>query len=225
VFLGKKILAVVPARGGSKGIPKKNLKLWRGLSLVSRAAKFCRKCKFIDAAIISTDDTAIGIEGRKYGLEFFFKRPSKFAADSSSSEETWRHAWKKYEKKSKVKYDLSLLLEPTSPERRPDEAIKVLRMLCREKINIAMTVEKTPLKYSALKQYVKKNKTGQLFSIKGKNIIRRQQLPETYIKNGAVYCANRSFLNSQKKINEYLKIGLYITKSKINIDSKEDLKK
>lgn len=225
MYLGKKILAIVPARGGSKEIPMKNLRKWRGMSLVGHVGKFCRKCSFIDAAIISTENDKIGKEAEKHGLKYVFKRPLHLAGDNSPSEKAWKHAWEKYEKKVKTKFDCCLFLEPTSPERKIKEVELALRLLIKKKYDITLTLEKVPIKYSAFKQFSQINKTAKLCSDAGKKFFARQQLPETYIKNGVAYCANRKFLKTNRRINYSKRIGVIITKSKLNIDKMEDLYK
>jgi len=224
MYLGKKILAVVPARAGSKGIPKKNLRKWRGLSLVGHVGRFLKKCKWIEACCISTDDCKIGREGKKHGLEFNFVRPRNLSGDRASSESTWRHAWSTYERQTKMFFDIALLLEPTSPERKHSDIEKCLTLLVKKKLTVVMTVEKIPKKYSAFKQLEIKGGKGMPVVPKAKNISRRQQLRETFIKNGSVYAATRSFLSGKKLLLQYKRVGLICTKPRLNIDTIKDLK-
>ena len=225
MFLGKKILAIVPARGGSKGIPKKNLRKWNGLSLVGHVGRFCKGCKWIDACCISTDDWKIGNEGKKHGLEFIFRRPRILSGDKVPSEAAWRHAWSTYERKTERFFDVSLLLEPTSPERQIKDIKKTLGQLIKNNFNVVMTVEKVPLKYSAYKQMRIEDIYGKLLLSSGKKISRRQQLEKTYIKNGSAYAVNRSFLENRTHLLESKKIGLVTTDQRVNIDTISDLKK
>ena len=225
MFLGKKILAIVPARGGSKGIPKKNLRKWNGLSLVGHVGRFCKRCKWIDACCISTDDWKIGNEGEKHGLEFIFRRPWILSGDKVPSEAAWRHAWRTYERKTGSFFDVSLLLEPTSPERQLSDIKKALGQLIKNKFSVVMTVEKVPLKYSAYKQLRIADSYGRLLLSSGKKISRRQQLKETYIKNGSAYAVTRSFLKNPTYLLGSKKIGLVTTDHRINIDTFSDLKK
>ena len=84
-ILGKKILAVIPARGGSKGIPRKNLKKICGKSLINLVADICNSLEWLDYSLLTTDDKEIAIEGNKYGLNTPFLRPKKFSEDNSNS--------------------------------------------------------------------------------------------------------------------------------------------
>lgn len=113
-FRSHTVLAVVPARGGSKGIPRKNLRTIGGRSLVAHA-------DWIDAAVFSTDDAEIAEEGRHNGLKVSFMRPPRLAHDRAGSIAVWRHAWLASESHFGARFDLSVLLEPTSPMRRPED--------------------------------------------------------------------------------------------------------
>ena len=119
--INKKILCVVPARGGSKSIPRKNLQVVAGVSLVGRAALIIQELDYIDRAIVSTDDIEIAEEAVKYGLEAPFMRPERLSQDLSTSLDMWKHAWISAENYYDEIYDVSILLEPTSPLRRPED--------------------------------------------------------------------------------------------------------
>jgi CMP-N-acetylneuraminic acid synthetase len=92
-YKGFNILAVIPARGGSKGIPRKNLRLIAGISLVGHAVKTAQSVKWIDQIIVSTDDEEIAEESRKYGAQVPFMRPPELAGDNAGSADMWKHAW------------------------------------------------------------------------------------------------------------------------------------
>ena len=93
-YKGNSILAVIPARGGSKGIPRKNLSRLAGTTLVGHAARAAAALEWIDRAVLSTDDDEIAAEGRYSGLEVPFLRPPELAADMAGSIEMWQHAWR-----------------------------------------------------------------------------------------------------------------------------------
>ena len=116
---GRKVLAVVPARGGSKGIPRKNLCKVGGMSLIAHAARTARALDWIDRAVLSTDDEEMADEGRRHGLEVPFLRPAELASDTASGVDVWRHAWLESERHYGCRFDLSVLLQPTTPLRRP----------------------------------------------------------------------------------------------------------
>ena len=89
----RSVLAVVPARGGSKGIPRKNLAQIGGKSLVAHAAGLVAELDWLDGAVLSTDDHEIAEEGVRHGLSVPFLRPPDLATDTARGVDTWRHAW------------------------------------------------------------------------------------------------------------------------------------
>ena len=117
MFLGKKILAVVPARSGSKGVKDKNMKVIGGLSLIARAAKCLNELDWIDTKVLSTDSNRYANEGRKYDLQVPFLRPEFLSNDSATAVDTMIHAFQESEKVFNAEFDVLLIIEPTSPFR------------------------------------------------------------------------------------------------------------
>ena len=144
-----KILAVIPARGGSKGIPRKNLCQIAGISLVGHAVKVAQSLEWIDRTVLSTDDEEIAREGRNHGLEVPFMRPAELASDTARSHDVWKHVWLTSEEHFKEHYDISVLLEPTSPLRRPEDITSTVRSLGGESnCAAAATVSRTPAHFT-----------------------------------------------------------------------------
>ena len=110
-----KVLAVIPARGGSKGIPRKNIKKFNKKPLIAHTIEKSLKCRSIDKTIVSTDDLEIAEISKKYGAEVPFIRPEHLATDSASSMEVVRHATKFLEKNGEH-YEYIILLEPPKGE-------------------------------------------------------------------------------------------------------------
>ncbi len=219
----KRILAIVPARGGSKGIKLKNLRKVMGKSLVAIVGKLLLKIKIIDQSVISTDHSKIAKEAIKSGLKFYFFRPKKISGDKVSDTAVLLQALKATEKVEKKKYDIVVMLHPTSPLRRSKDVIGAIKLLFKKKFDSVWTVSKTDSKYHPLKQLIiKKNKLN-YYSPKGKSIIARQQLNDVYHRNGVAYVINANFLRKKKKIIGS-NSGFYIIKDKqISIDSLDDL--
>jgi CMP-N-acetylneuraminic acid synthetase len=143
-----KILAVIPARGGSKGIPRKNLCRIAGVSLVGHAAKVAQSLEWIDRTVLSTDDEEIAREGRNYGLEVPFMRPAELASDTTRSHDVWKHVWLTSEEHFKEHYDISVLLEPTSPLRRPKDITLTVVALMESNCDAAATVSRAPAHFT-----------------------------------------------------------------------------
>ena len=201
MYKKKKILAVVLARAGSKGIKNKNLKKINGISLVGRVGLFIKKIKCIDFSIVSTNSTNIGKEASKYKLGYLFKRPASLSGSTISDELVLKHALIEIEKKVKVKFDIILSLPPTSPLRKTNDVIKSVKKLVDENYEAVWTISK-----------------------KGEKIKYRQQLDNTYYRNGSVYVLTRNTLMNKKILTK--NSGYVISNTKqISIDSLEDLKK
>ena len=123
MFNKKKILAIIPARGGSKGLRLKNLRKVNKVPLVAYVAKIVNKIPLIDRAVVSTDHKKIAKIAKKAGLSVPFKRPFKISGDKISDYDVIVHALNFMEKKDKTKYDIIVSLPPTSPLRKPADVI------------------------------------------------------------------------------------------------------
>ena len=223
-FKGFKILAVIPARGGSKGIPRKNLRKIAGTSLVGHAANVARSLDWIDRIIVSTDDAEIATEGRQYGLEVPFMRPAELAGDRVSSIDMWQHAWLESEAHFQEHFDISLLLEPTSPLRRPEDITRTLETLIESGCDAAATFSRAPAHFTPHKCLTIDeegiigfyHKEGRQFSI-------RQKIPAFYFRNGICYATKRHTLIDKKMIIEENCKAIIIDRPVVNIDDDHDL--
>ena len=128
---GKKIIAVIPARGGSKGIKLKNLKRINGKSLIRITAEFVHKCKFFDYAALSTDHNKISQEARKCKINIV-KRPKKLSGDKISDTKVLLHAVEQIEKFTKLNFDIVVMLHPTSPLRKINDVKNCIKMLIKK---------------------------------------------------------------------------------------------
>ncbi len=126
---GTRLLAVIPARGGSRGLPGKNTRPFAGVPLIVHSIMFAKLCPEITRCVVSTDDPAIaGVAGR-FGGEAPFVRPPELARDATPLWPVLRHALAWVEGAEGVAYDLLLLLDPTSPAREPSDLAQALRRL------------------------------------------------------------------------------------------------
>ena len=223
MFKNKNILAIIPARGGSKGIKNKNLKKIFNQSLVARAILFAKKIKHIDDIVVSTDSGKIKKEAINCGIKFPFFRPKKLSGDNISDFDVLVDVLKKTEKLYKKKYDYITMLQPTSPLRTSQEFKECLLKIYKKKFDSVWTISEIDKKYNHLKQFrVQKDKIF-LIDKKGYKVINRQALAKTYIRNGAIYIFSRDCLVKQKNIYGK-KQGYFISTIKhISIDTVEDL--
>ena len=225
MYLNKKILAIIPARGGSKGIPKKNLKKIKNISLVGRAIMVAKKIKEIDKIFVSTDSKEIIKEAEKFNILTPFIRPKNISGDKISDYQVIKHALKKIEKKENTIYEIIIMLQPTSPLRNIIEVKEVIKKIAHTKFDAIWTVSEVPLKYHPLKQFIQKKERMFFFLDQGKNIFYRQKLKKTLIRNGACYAIKRNTLIKFKNIHG-INLGYIKSKKKhISIDSFRDLRK
>ena len=196
----KNILAIVPARGGSKGIPLKNLKKLGDYSLIARVGLTVKKIPEIDRVVVSTDNEKIAKEAEKFGISAPFKRPKSISGDYISDYDVLLHSLKSIEKIDKRKYDIILMLQPTSPLRKPLHIKNTLKMLIDNEFDSVWTVSETDSKHHPLKQLTIKNSMINYYDVEGSNIIARQQLKKTYHRNGIAYAMTRDCIVEQKSI-------------------------
>lgn len=224
MYKRKKIIAIVPARGGSKGIKLKNLRKIKKKTLIWHVAKIIKKIKVIDKAIVSTDHPKIAREAIKSGLEVPFVRPKKLSGDKVADVPVLLHALKTYEKKNKMKFDIILMLQPTSPVRKIKDITDCIKILISKRADAVWTVNEIDLKFNPLKQLNIKN--NQLFHIikRGEKIKGRQQLKNTYIRNGVCYAIKRDTFIKYKSLMGKKCIPKIIKNVTSNIDSIKDLK-
>lgn len=179
---GHPVLAVIPARIGSKGIPKKNLVTIAGKSLLEHAIDFAEQNPWIDMVAVSTDSEEIARVRPEITL---ITPPGYLHSDTCKSVDVWKHAWLEVEDADEEIIDHSVLLEPTSPLRTHDDIAKCLAMLDRHPA--ACTVSKTQAKHAPEKQILAKEK---LEFYKAHH--RRQDVPGYYHLNGICYAARRT---------------------------------
>lgn len=192
IKIGGKTLWLIPARGGSKGIPDKNLKPFCGISLVARAVLQALECaKKEDMVFVSTDSPAIRSEAEKHGANIPFLRPSELASDTASTYDVIIHTLSAL-KKINLEFEKVVLLQPTSPFRILEDISGCIKLW---KPEIDMVVSVSASKSNPYYNLFEINKDGFLRISKGPgNFTRRQDAPEVWEYNGAVYVMSTSSL-------------------------------
>ena len=193
----KTIIAIVPARGGSKGIKLKNLRKINGKSLIEITAKLIKKCNFIDYSAISTDHPKIATEGKKFGLNVI-NRPKNLSGDKISDTEVLLHGVLESEKIKNIKFDIIVMLHPTSPLRKIDDIKKSIKLLESKEYDSVWTISETDTKFHPDKQLFIKDNKIKYFTKKGKKIIYRQQLSKVYHRNSNAYIVNTNFFKNKQ---------------------------
>jgi N-acylneuraminate cytidylyltransferase len=153
------VVALVPARGGSKGLPGKNLRPLAGHSLIAYAARAARESAVVARAVLTTDAEDIAAEGRRAGLDVPFLRPVHLAQDDTPMKPVIDHALAALAREG-VEPDIVLLLQPTSPLRTPDHLRAAVRMLRESSADSVVSVVELPRHYSP--DYVMRIENGGL---------------------------------------------------------------
>ncbi|HRS53439.1 MAG TPA: acylneuraminate cytidylyltransferase family protein [Bacteroidales bacterium] len=200
-----KSLFVIPARSGSKNIPDKNIKLLAGKPLIYYSITLARKFSEDDDICLSTDSPKYIEIANQYKLNVPFIRPSYLASDTTTSTEVLIHAINFYKNKGK-NYDNIILLQPTSPFRKEQHIAEAIK-LYDNSIDMVVSVKKADANpyYSLYEE----NNYGYLEKSKPSRITRRQDCPDVWQYNGAIYIINiQSILN--KPIENFSKIRKYV---------------
>lgn len=223
MYKDKRILCVVPARGGSKGIHLKNLRLFKGKSLVEWAGKTANEVNLFDAKIVSTDHPEIAKAASESGLEVPFTRPPEISGGRISDYEVLIHALQFMEERDQVIYDVVVMLQPTSPLRTAQQVCDVITKLVDKHFDSVTTISPIDLKNHPLKQLTFASDKLGYYDNSGKQIIARQQLNQLYIRNGIAYAMTRDCLYTQKTVIGEAASAIVIDDLVINIDSEFDL--
>ncbi len=216
MYKNKKILAIIPARGGSKRLPEKNIKLLAGKPLISYTIETSLNSKLIDKTIVSTDDKEITEVSKNYGAEII-KRPKELAKDTSITIDAIKHTLDVLKEKENYQPDIIILLQPTTPLRRIEDINNAIEMFFNENCESVVSVcEGNP--YWNL---TNKNKAKPVLGWKYFKS-RKQDLPKTFVLNGAIYITTPKSLD---KYNAFFnnKMALYQMPNKRSIDIDEEI--
>jgi len=223
---GRTILAVVPARGGSKGVPLKNLRPLRGKSLVAHVGDFVREVGVFDRAVVSTDHPEIAHEAMAHGLDAPFMRPPELSGDRIGDHPVVCHALEQVEALDKRPFDVVVMLQPTCPQRRPEHVVGAIEMLIKEGWNAVWTLSPADLKYHPLKSLTVGADRGlDYYDSVGGNIIARQQLSRVYYRNGAAYVISSDALRSANSLKPERTGALIVEEPLLSIDSLDDFRR
>lgn len=193
MIYGQKVLGIIPARGGSKTIPRKNLRMLAGKPLIAWTIEEAQKSKYLDRLILSSEDSEIIVTAQKWGCEVPFIRPVELAQDDTPGIESVIHAIYTI----KEKYDYIVLLQPTSPLRNASDIDDCIHHCIHEEAAICVSVcavDKSPYWMHTLTD------KHRLYPLMPKltAAARRQDLPKVYAENGAIYVAKVDHLLARK---------------------------
>lgn len=220
---GRTVLAVVPARGGSKGILLKNLRKVGGRSLVAHVGAVIRELPEIDRAVVSTDHADIAREAESVDIAAPFMRPKAIAGDYVGDADVLSHALLATEAVDCRTYDIVVMLQPTSPLRTAGEVSATIRMLIDGGWDSVWTVSPTDSKGHPLKQLAVSEGALDYYDPSGADIIARQQMKPVYHRNGVAYAMTRACLLDQRTIKGKRTGALVIEDHHVSIDTEWDL--
>lgn len=212
-------LVIIPARGGSKGVPRKNIKLLGEKPLIQYTIESAKKVFDNSVICVSTDDKEIETLVESLGLKVPFLRPAELATDTAGTYEVMLHAVHFYEATGYFP-EVLILLQPTSPfrtEKHINEALALFDQSCEMLVSVKET-KSNP--YYVLRE---EDEEGWLVKSKEGNFARRQDCPKVYELNGAIYIIHVETLKS-KPIHDFKKVRKYVMdeRSSHDIDDMED---
>jgi CMP-N-acetylneuraminic acid synthetase len=192
-----KVLGIITARGGSKGIPRKNIKDLEGRPLIAYTIVAAKKSKLLTRCILSTDDEEITTVAKDYGCEVPFMRPQEFAQDTSTSIEVVQHAIKWIKDNEKKEYDYVMILQPTSPMRTAEDIDNAIMIAEETGADSVMSMkELVDMSAKKLKKIDEKGRILPYYEDEGKTSAMRQDLAKVYKRNCAIYLTKTPLIMS-----------------------------
>lgn len=221
----KKVIAIIPAREGSKGVKNKNIKILKDKPLISYTIEEAKKSKLIDKLIVSTDSIEIAELSKKSGAEVPFIRPKDLSTDSSLTYDVVKHCLDFYKAKGEH-YDIILLLQPTTPFRTVDTIDKSLTILKNDTtytsvVSVVDVEGNHPLRMKKIKDNLLINYIDQGFE----NMNPRKELPKVFIRSGSIYAIlTKNFYQEQSIVSKRCAPLILDKIETINIDTLLDFK-
>jgi N-acylneuraminate cytidylyltransferase/CMP-N,N'-diacetyllegionaminic acid synthase len=219
----KTFLAIIPARGGSKGLPGKNIKELCGKPLIAWSIEAGVKSKYLDELVVSTDYQNIADIAKEYGASVPFLRPDSLASDTATSFDAVKHTIDYYKNELNKEFDYIVLLEPTSPLRVSDDIDKAIEQLFISEANSIVGISKTEDQNPAF--LVLKNEKDYISGYQNRDmqVLRRQDISDVYFFEGTIYISKTNILLDQKTFYHENTIGYEVEKYKsLEIDDIDD---
>ena len=226
MYKGKNILGLIPARGGSKGLPRKNIKPLLGKPLIAWTIEQALVSKYLDRVVVSTDNKEIAEISIKYGAEVPFTRPKELARDDSTTSDVILHALNWFESTGE-KYDYLALLEPTSPLREKNDIDKCIELLIDNEVaKSIVSVSKLESAHPEFNAVIDK-KSGFIKKVDGTTefkVLRRQNLTDIYFFDGTIYISEISTFRIKKTFYHKFTMAYIVPRWKsLEIDELSDI--
>jgi CMP-N,N'-diacetyllegionaminic acid synthase len=215
------ILAIIPARGGSKGIPKKNIITIAGKPLIAWTIESAQKSRLVNRVVVSSDSPEILSVAKKYGSEII-TRPAKFANDKISAVAAVPHTLEYLKKKEKYIPDIIVFLQPTSPLRTSKDIDDAIRLFIQKKAGAVISVtegDNKALKSFFIEKGIMRGIVNDEFPFTN-----RQALPKIYMPNGAIFIiSEKEFQKEQRLFSKKTYAFIMPEERSIDLDVKEDI--
>lgn len=213
-----KILALIPARGGSKGLPQKNIRLLAGRPLIAWTIKAAQQSRALDRIIVSTDDQNIARVSAQAGVRVPELRPKKLAQDKTAIVDVVLYVLKQLQRKHDYRPDYVALLQPTSPLRTSKDIDQAVDLLITKKAPAIVSVIETSETPYWMRVINKRGVLSYFMRHKFKDY-RRQDLPVVYIVNGAIYICRTDILVKRRTFSPPGTLGYVMPKQRsVDID-------
>jgi CMP-N,N'-diacetyllegionaminic acid synthase len=196
-----RVLFLIVARGGSKGLPRKNLRTVGGLSLIGYKARAATRSSHCARLVISSEDAEMLAEGRKHGAEAPFVRPAELATDTASTDDVVLHAMEVVEAEEGAAYDAVMLLEPSSPFATPEDLDDAVELYMQRGASLVVGVRQVTVGSRFIGPLRSDGRADQIVSkFAGSRSRRRQDVGPEYTMNGALYLASWAMLRRSRQI-------------------------
>jgi N-acylneuraminate cytidylyltransferase/CMP-N,N'-diacetyllegionaminic acid synthase len=195
--VSSRVAGIIPARGGSKGIPRKNIALLAGKPLIAWTIQAVQSSSGIDRVVVSTDDEEIADVARHYGADVPFLRPSELAQDETSGMAPILHAVEWLQKNEGYAPEMIMCLQPTSPLRSPEDIDAAIEIAAERKADAVISVMPVEHPPDWMRSVDSDGRLKHL-AMGNDSITRRQDAPPVYALNGAIYLARRTVLLEQE---------------------------
>lgn len=218
-----RVLGLIPARGGSKGVPRKNIKPLAGKPLLAYTAEAALAARHLTRVMLSTEDEEIAAVGRTCGLDVPFLRPAELAQDTTPSLPVVQHALRWLREQGET-FDALCLLQPTNPLRRAADIDACLALFAAQQADTVFTVLRVPAEHNPHWVYFKTDDGSlQLNTGEAAPIPRRQDLPIAYHREGSVYVTRTEIVLEQNSLYGARVLGFEIDPAhSVNIDTLAD---
>ena len=223
-----KVLGIITARGGSKGIPGKNLKMLAGKPLLAYTIETARQSRALDRVILSTEDEAIAVAARDLGCDVPFMRPMDLAQDETPHLPVIQHAARWMQERVNYAPDAVMILQPTSPLRTADDIAAAVQLLDTSGADSVLSVNEVPVHAHPMRTLRLDADGHAALFVSGepvrKRINRRQDLPPAWVMNGCIYaCRTRVLFDAEPSLygNRVAAYRMPVDRS-LSIDDLED---